>query len=94
MGGVKNNINKLNRNSGGPQEGLRWDVGGGRAGDLGSQHHSAFSHQGGELCKKKDNTVTACDGVCHASAADNTSCPISSLALTAILLFFMVPNLR
>lgn len=53
MGGVKNNINKLNRNSGGPQGGLRWGVAGGGVGDPGSQRHLAFSHQGGEFCKRK-----------------------------------------
>lgn len=95
MGGVKNNINKLNRNSGGPQEGLRWGVGGGGVGDPGSQRRLAFSHQGGEFCKRKTtNTVTAGDGVCCASAADNTSCPVSSLALSAVLLFIMAPNLQ
>lgn len=53
MGGVKNTINKLNRNSGGPQEELRWGIGGGEVGDPGSQRHLAFSHQRGELCKRK-----------------------------------------
>lgn len=51
--GVKNSINKLNGNSGGPREGLRWGVGGGEVGDPGSQRHLAFSHQSGELCKRR-----------------------------------------
>lgn len=108
MGGVKNNINKPNRNSGGPQEGLRWGIGSGGVEDPGSQRHLAFSHQGGELCKRKttllllvtvsaghqkDNTVTACDSVCWASAVVNTSCPVSSLAPSPTLLFIMVLNL-
>jgi hypothetical protein len=53
-GGVKNNINKLNRNAGGQQqEGLRWGVWG-RGGEAwGSQRLLAFSHQRGEFCKGK-----------------------------------------
>lgn len=52
-GGVKNNINKLNRKAGGWWEGLRSGVQGREEQDLGSQSLLAFSHQSGKFCKRK-----------------------------------------
>lgn len=72
-GGVKNNINKLNRNPGGPREGLRWGMGGAEVGDPSSQRHLAFGHQSGEFCKRKEDTLLLSPAITRTSAVQQSS---------------------
>lgn len=53
MGGVKNNINKLNRNAGGWQEGLRLSVQGREVEDLGQSVLLSFQPPEWRILQKK-----------------------------------------
>lgn len=56
-GGVKNNTNKLNRNSGGPQEGLRWGFWGWRGGGPKQSAPLSFQPPKWRILQKKNDTV-------------------------------------